>query len=131
VSCWGDNSYGELGDGTTTNSDVPVQVSGLTSGVLAISAGALAACATLQSGSVECWGDNGYGELGDGSAASSLTPVTVSSFSSDGFSISAGQATTCGLNSSEQAECWGDSADGQLGDGSTANSDVPVMVNGL
>jgi hypothetical protein len=71
VECWGDNSYGELGDGTTTNRALPVDVSGLASGVSAISAGYDYACALKAAGGVKCWGNNTYGELGDGD------PMTV------------------------------------------------------
>jgi alpha-tubulin suppressor-like RCC1 family protein len=85
VECWGYNADGELGDGTTTGPDtcpggycskVPVAVSGLT-GVTAISAGSNFACAFQSGGSVQCWGDNGYGQLGNGTATPSSTPVAV------------------------------------------------------
>lgn len=63
VECWGDNSYGQLGDGTTTDSPVPVSVRGL-SGATNVSMSGGAVCALLSSGILECWGDNVVGELG-------------------------------------------------------------------
>ena len=66
VKCWGSNGYGQLGDGTRTNSSVAVDVSGLGSGVQAISAGNRDTCAVTDSGAVKCWGWNRFGQLGDG-----------------------------------------------------------------
>jgi alpha-tubulin suppressor-like RCC1 family protein len=132
VSCWGDNKLGQLGDGTISDSDIPVQVSGLTTGVLALTAGNSTACAVLQSDQVRCWGDGTQGALGDGSFTGSVVPVTVSGLTSDGASISGGTGNTmCGLNSSEQAQCWGYNGHGQLGNGTKTKSNVPVPVQGL
>ena len=77
VECWGNNSYGQLGNGTTNNSSAPVAVSGLT-GATAIAAGFSHTCALLAEGAVECWGDNGYGQLGNGTTNNSSTPVATS-----------------------------------------------------
>ncbi len=142
VVCWGANTDGGLGNNNAPNdSDVPVQVSGLTNGVTAISAGAYHACAVLLSGQVDCWGDNDNGQLGDGTDTGpqtcggtpcSETPVGVSGgFQSDGSSVSAGGYSTCALSSTEVAECWGWNLHGQLGNGTTTDSDVPVHVDGL
>src|SRR5258706_5096045 len=79
LKCWGLNSSGELGDGTTTNRLTPVPVSGL-SGVQAVAAGDAHSCALLTNGTAKCWGANGYGQLGDATTARRLTPVTVNRF---------------------------------------------------
>jgi alpha-tubulin suppressor-like RCC1 family protein len=131
VECWGNNSSGNLGNNSTTNSSVPVQVSGLTSGVSALSAGAASACALTVSGGVWCWGDNTYGELGNNSTTNSSVPVQVSGLTSGVTAVSVGLAFACALTASGGVECWGWNSDGQLGNNSTTNSSVPVQVSGL
>ena len=65
MKCWGSNDYGQLGDGTTTNSTIPVEVSGITTAT-SIAMGRVHSCALLTDGTVKCWGLNDYGQLGDG-----------------------------------------------------------------
>ena len=77
VKCWGDNSHGQLGDGTTANRNAPVDVVGLTSGVTAAVAGGDHTCAMVNGGVVKCWGANANGELGDGTTTDRNTPVAV------------------------------------------------------
>lgn len=79
VKCWGSNANGQLGDGTTTKRLTPVQVSGLTFGVVAIAAsGGATTCALLSTGAVKCWGANTHGEVGDGTQTDRLVPTQVS-----------------------------------------------------
>jgi alpha-tubulin suppressor-like RCC1 family protein len=77
LACWGDNSDGALGDGTTTDRAMPVDVSGLTTGVAAVATGLSHACAVTNAGAVKCWGNNAFGELGDGTTSDRLAPVAV------------------------------------------------------
>jgi uncharacterized protein YjdB len=124
--CWGDNSGGKLGNGTTAPSRVPVPVSGgLT--FVAISAGPLHTCGLATGGAAYCWGANSSGQLGNGTTTGSSVPVPVSgglSFAT----VSAGFFHTCGVTTGGAAYCWGYNYYGQLGDGSATGSSVPVPV---
>lgn len=77
AQCWGRNDAGQLGDGTEESTWTPVGVNGLSRGVVDIRPGALHTCALMTSGGVRCWGNNEYGQLGDGTTTDSLTPVAV------------------------------------------------------
>lgn len=131
VKCWGYNSKGQLGDGTTTQKLTPVDVSGLTSGVIAISAGGEHTCAVLAGGGVKCWGDNSNGQLGDDTTTQRLTPVDVSGLTSGVSIVSAGDDHTCAVTTSGGAKCWGDNYWGTIGDGTLNDRTTPVGVSGL
>lgn len=130
VKCWGDNSVGQLGDGTTTDRLTPTAVPGLESGVAAISAGVAHNCALMQSGNVKCWGRNAYGELGDGTTIQRLTPVAVQGLA--GVSaLRSGLYYNCALTNAGGIKCWGDNTFGNLGDGTQTARTAPVDVQGL
>ncbi|MBI5528695.1 MAG: hypothetical protein HY897_20385 [Deltaproteobacteria bacterium] len=132
VKCWGWNAFGQLGDGTTEDSTTPVDVYGLSTGVVAISAGSGHTCALTSSGGVSCWGKNNSGQLGDGTTQDRIVPVEVFGLSSDVIAIAAGVNNTCAVVASGALKCWGRNELGQLGVGN-ANVDgrKPVDVSGL
>ena len=126
AKCWGANNYGQLGNNSTTQSLVPVDVYGLTSGIASVKAGGTHTCAITTSGGAKCWGANSYGQLGNSSTAQSLIPVDVYSLTSGVSSISAGNNHTCAVTSVGGARCWGLGNSGQLGNYTKTNSSVPV-----
>jgi alpha-tubulin suppressor-like RCC1 family protein len=131
VWCWGANNNGQLGDGTTTASLVPVQVSGLASGTASISVGASHTCAVTTAGAALCWGMNVNGRLGDNTTTTKLVPTPVSNLTSGVAQISAGGAHTCAVTTAGAAWCWGNNTNGQLGDNSTVQKLIPTQVSGL
>ena len=122
VKCWGKNDDGQLGDSTTDERDVPVDVSGLTSGVTAIAASGNHTCAITSAGGVKCWGHNVYGQLGDNTTNSRATPVDVIGLTSGVTSIAAGAYSTCAITTNGGLKCWG--GNGQQADLSALNSGV-------
>jgi alpha-tubulin suppressor-like RCC1 family protein len=131
VDCWGYNQFGELGNGTTTNSDVPVPVLGV-SGATAVAGDENGGgfCAVLSTGHVKCWGNNTYGELGNGTTTTSTVAVAVKNIST-ATAVFGSDHGFCALLSTSHVDCWGYGGTGQLGDGSFANSDMPVAVRNI
>jgi alpha-tubulin suppressor-like RCC1 family protein len=130
VSCWGDDLFGQLGDGqTNTRSAAPVDVVGLTDAI-AIAGGASFTCAVRASGRAACWGDNLSGQLGNGTKTPSTAPSPVSNLTGV-VAISAGEVHACAVTSAGKVACWGNGFNGQLGTGSSGESLTPVTVSSL
>jgi alpha-tubulin suppressor-like RCC1 family protein len=144
--CWGSNTLGQLGDGTTTGRTSPAQVVGegglgFLTGVVQVQASSCPvwncapthACALLEEGTVWCWGKNSLGQLGDGTTTFRETPVTVLNANgvgalTDVIEVSTGEVHTCAIRSDGTVWCWG-SGD-QLGAGTHLDSALPVQVLG-
>jgi len=129
VRAWGWNQFGQLGDGTTTDTDTPVLVPRLT-GVTAVAAGLYHSLALRSDGTVWAWGWNGAGLLGDGTASDRRSPVRVSGLT-DVVAISAGALHGLAVRSDGTVWAWGWNAYGQLGDGTTADRHSPTRVPGM
>lgn len=129
VECWGVNTYGQIGDNSTTERETPVPVSSLT-GVNGLALGSGHACALLSNGTVKCWGRNDWGQLGDNTTTQRRTPVTVTGLTGV-TAIAAGGYSSCAVLATGQVKCWGSNSNGKLGDGTTVDRHSPVFVSGL
>ncbi|MBI5586327.1 MAG: RCC1 repeat-containing protein, partial [Deltaproteobacteria bacterium] len=138
LKCWGRNEDGELGDGTTINRLFPVDVQGLTSGVLSVSAGGsydlmpyAHTCSILSGGRVKCWGHNGSGQLGVEWNYAVTSPVEVQGLGGSAMAVEAGWDSTCALTVGGGLKCWGSNRHGRLGDGTTNSRTYPGWVSGM
>jgi len=129
VWTWGNNTYGQLGNGTNNDSNTPVQVSDI-SDVVAIAGGYWHTIALKSDGTVWTWGNNTYGQLGNGTNNDSNTPVQVSDIS-DVAAIAGGYWHTIALKSDGTVWAWGNNTYGQLGDGTNTDRNTPVQVDEL
>ena len=130
VDCWGDNAYGQLGNGTLGGPDsyggydTPQAVTGVTNALSVVSHGYPSYCAVLASGAVDCWGDDGYGELGNGmDSGYSDTPQPVVGITGVVDMAGDGQSY-CAVLASGGIECWGENASGELGNGMVGGPDL-------
>ncbi len=112
VKCWGSNKDGQLGDGTALGRTVPVDVTGLSGGVIGLVAGGRHTCAVLTGGAVKCWGHNERGQLGDGTTSDKASPVPAVGLA-DVTVLTAGWQHTCALTAAGWVSCWGNNEKGQ------------------
>ena len=126
---WGDNEFGQLGNGGTTNALTPVQVSGL-SGAIAVAAGMQHSLVVKSDGTVWDWGWNHYGQLGNGGTTDASTPVQVSGLSGI-IAVAGGGQHSLALRFDGTVWAWGYNHDGELGNGGTTSVSTPVQVSGL
>ncbi len=131
LKCWGVNSSGQLGDGTTTSRMTPVNVVSHASGVRSVSLGTNHTCAVTTTGAVTCWGANLSGQLGHPGGLFSTSPVAVGGLSSGVAAVAAGGFHTCALTRAGALRCWGANFFGEIGDGTTTVRPTPVAVSAL
>ena len=130
--CWGANASGQTGKGpvsaaVTTPYPVPTLA-----GATATATGGAFSCALLALGAARCWGDNTSGQLGNATTTSSVAAVTVA-FPTGirPTALASGTGHSCAVVATGGVRCWGAGSSGQLGNGSTALSSVPVAVTGI
>jgi alpha-tubulin suppressor-like RCC1 family protein len=127
--CWGRNASGELGDGSGVSGSVPTEVAAGARRFVALTAGSAHTCGLTTQGQVFCWGQNTFGQLGDGGTDNALGPVAVDSDVSFD-QVVAGATHTCARATDRTAYCWGRNPYGQVGDGTNEDRTVPVPVAG-
>ncbi len=128
VFCWGSNSSGQLGDGTTAYHLAPGPIAGNRL-YKQVSTGSVHSCALGIDHKAYCWGENVSGQIGDGTTSRRLVPRAVAGGRSY-RGLSAGGSQNCAVDLARHSYCWGSNADGALGDGTTINRSVPVATRG-
>ena len=131
LRCWGENASGALGDGSNADRKSPVDVVGLSTGVISVATGDTHSCAVLAGGHVRCWGTNLFGELGDGTDHASNRPVDVVGLSVPAVVVGVGQFHTCVAAVDRQVYCWGGNEHGELGNGTVTPFPIPAAVAGV
>jgi alpha-tubulin suppressor-like RCC1 family protein len=126
--CWGENSRGQLGDGTAATRRRAVAVSGPRETFKVIAAGGEHTCALTEGGAVRCWGLNMNGQLGDGTSEDHRRPVSANGLETGVQGLVVGGNRTCVRGAGDTVMCWGANAHGQLGDGSTTDRAAPTEV---
>ncbi|PKN47616.1 MAG: hypothetical protein CVU59_02280 [Deltaproteobacteria bacterium HGW-Deltaproteobacteria-17] len=129
IWCWGDNTSGQLGDGTLVSRPRAASVPGITTAVH-VSSGNNYTCAVLADGTIRCWGANSAGQHGNGTTDLSLVPVQVFGITT-AIAVSAAGESTCAVLADRSAACWGSNTYGKLGNGLTTASSVPVTVSSM
>jgi alpha-tubulin suppressor-like RCC1 family protein len=129
MRCWGRGAEGQLGDGAGTQRNYATLVAGSITNFASVDAGAYHTCAVLADGTARCWGQGTFGQLGNGSTTGQLSPVGVLLSGTDrAKAIDVGDYHSCALIVNGTVRCWGANTTGQLGNNTTTNSSMPVVV---
>lgn len=131
LRCWGSNANGRLGNGSSTDSQYQVDVTGLTGGVVSVTPGWYGFCAVTSAGAAKCWGDDTNFQLGTGTSTPKLTAVSPTGMASGVAQIGKGQYHTCFVTTGGALYCAGLNGSGQIGDGTTTTRTTPVLVSGM
>ena len=136
VKCWGQNTNGQLGIGSTSNTNTPTTINSLGSGRKAITLATAfdSVCALLDDGTVKCWGDDSQGQLGNGGSNSDLNSPPSSAINlgsgRTAKAITGGKYHFCAILDDDSIKCWGDGSNGKLGTGSISDKNTPTSTSG-
>ncbi|MBT5617984.1 MAG: hypothetical protein HOJ71_02815, partial [Euryarchaeota archaeon] len=132
VACWGEGSSGQLGNGALIDSSTPqtTQSLGFNSSAKSISLGRYHSCAITDNGTTVCWGQGSQGQLGNGATSEEASPVTTAPFpfNQKAVALASGEEHTCALMSTGSVACWGNGANGRLGNGASSSASTPELT---
>ena len=127
LKCWGDNTYYQLGDGTTTASLVPKDIDAAT-GYADVCTGGSHGCGITTLGDLKCWGNNSSGQVGKGFAGSQTTPIVIDS-GTKYSSVSCGNIINCGITTASDLKCWGENSNNFLGVSTGGDALSPTVID--
>ncbi|HOW29171.1 MAG TPA: hypothetical protein PK685_00640 [archaeon] len=130
IMCWGNNQYGKLGDGTTTDKNTATPVLNVENAMQISIGSEYGGCLREHNGTVKCWGRNNFGQIGDGTNTDQNTPTQVLQIT-DAIDIDSGNGHNCAVLSNNELKCWGQNSAGQLGDDTWVNKSVPTTTVNL
>ena len=132
VKCWGNNNSGQLGDGTKELRLSPTLIpENVLPPIAMISSRNIHTCALTKVGALKCWGYNDFGQLGDGTKVTRLTPVTTYELYSGVLGLATGYANSCAILDAGGVKCWGANDNGQIGNGTNVLTTIPENVENL
>lgn len=131
VLCWGINTNGQLGDGTTTQRTVPTLVNDGFGVYVSVAAGVYHTCGLTNTGQPKCWGRNDRGQLGDNSTTQRPSPAAVAVLAGGVTQLASGRDHSCALRNTADVYCWGFNGSAQIGDGATVTRLQPVPASNV
>ena len=128
---WGDNGYGQLGDGTAKDRPRPQLIKSLSGKIVGLAVGAWHSMVFLESGEICSWGDNTYGQLGDGTTLNRVSPKLIRGIPGKVTGLAAGFFHSVAFTESGEVYGWGRNVEGQLGEGTTTDIITPRLIKGI